>query len=557
MNRLKRKIVVAACALTIGAAGAGAIMHTGLRADAAVATPTDVSDKDQSNTPAEKKNGWVTENGRKRYYINDVMQKNKLLKLTETEKGRKITRVYYLKSDGAVYGGLKRVNGKLYYFDTSNTSHKGSAVTGWITFSGRRYYFGSDYKAVSGLKKISGYRFYFDSKNIMVKNLWKGVNGRLYYFSGNGKAYTGLRKIGKYYYYFDKYGVTVRNRFATISGRRYYFGDRGRAYTGVKKVKGYKYYLNFSGKGYLVGGAKRVNGTHYRFKSNGKPYTGWYTSKNGLKYYYKANGTFSTGPVTVGKKTYLFNERGMLISSEGWRTINNKTFYVTSEGVVLKGYKRMGEDYYYFNKNGVMYKNKWAYAQGYKFYFGRDGKRLVDVSGILGKQDSYEIVVDKTGNVITVYAKDGDKGYIIPVKAMICSTGETTPLGTYYTPNKWRWLTLEGPCYGQWDTQIVGDFLFHSVFYGEVDPNTLSVSAYNNLGTMCSHGCIRLTARDAKWMYDNCDLGTKVTICESGAGGPFPKPTSVQLESWHTWDPTDPTMAYKCKENGCHKGLAW
>ena len=53
------------------------------------------------------------------------------------------------------------------------------------------------------------------------------------------------------------------------------------------------------------------------------------------------------------------------------------------------------------------------------------------------------------------------------------------------------------------------------------------------------------------------DLGTKVTIFESNKSGPFPKPTSVQLDYSHTWDPTDPTMAYKCRENGCHKGIAW
>ena len=33
---------------------------------------------------------------------------------------------------------------------------------------------------------------------------------------------------------------------------------------------------------------------------------------------------------------------------------------------------------------------------------------------------------------------------------------------------------------------------------------------------------------------------------------PFSKPTSYELPSWHTWDPTDPTMYYKCQENGCH-----
>ncbi len=55
----------------------------------------------------------------------------------------------------------------------------------------------------------------------------------------------------------------------------------------------------------------------------------------------------------------------------------------------------------------------------------RDSQMLIRC---LGKQDSYEIKVNKTTNVVTVYAKDGNKGYIIPVKAFVCSGGDTTPL---------------------------------------------------------------------------------------------------------------------------------
>lgn len=108
-----------------------------------------------------------------------------------------------------------------------------------------------------------------------------------------------------------------------------------------------------------------------------------------------------------------------------------------------------------------------------------------------------------------------------------------------------------GPVYGQWDTLITGDILFHSVYYGSQNANTLSVYAYNQLGTTCSHGCVRLKAGDAKWIYDNCSLGTKVTVLYSDSD-PLPKPSSYQLSSGHTWDPTDPEMNYKCREQGCH-----
>ena len=236
---------------------------------------------------------------------------------------------------------------------------------------------------------------------------------------------------------------------------------------------------------------------------------------------------------------------------EGWNTINGQKYYY-KDGAFLKSCHKIDGKYYYFDKKTGAMKTGWVYYAGYKFYFDKKtGARVNDVSSIIGKQKSYEIQVNKKKNVVTIYAKDGDRGYIIPVKAMICSTGEATPTGTFYTPNRWRWLRMMGDTWGQWVTQIKGDYLFHSVYFWSQNNNDLSVGAYNNLGKTCSHGCIRLTAADAKWIYDNCKLSTKVIINES-VGTPFGKPTAYKLEKWHTWDPTDPNMAYKCKQRGCH-----
>ena len=124
----------------------------------------------------------------------------------------------------------------------------------------------------------------------------------------------------------------------------------------------------------------------------------------------------------------------------------------------------------------------------------------------------YVIKVNKQQNTITVYGKDSKGKYTVPVKAMICSTGSDTPLGTYRTPAKYRWKLLLDNVWGQYSTRITGGILFHSVWYYKQDPSTLSAVQYNKLGTMCSHGCIRLTVADAKWIYDNIEAGTKVII---------------------------------------------
>lgn len=151
----------------------------------------------------------------------------------------------------------------------------------------------------------------------------------------------------------------------------------------------------------------------------------------------------------------------------------------------------------------------------------------------------YMIKVNKKMNTVTVYGKDENGKYTKPVKAMVCSTGKATPLGTFGTKVKYRWKLLLEDVWGQYSTRITGDILFHSVYYmTEKNPATLSVSAYNRLGTTASHGCIRLTVADAKWIYNNCPVGTKVTIYNSSNPGPLGKPTAIKVSS-PRWDPTD------------------
>lgn len=158
----------------------------------------------------------------------------------------------------------------------------------------------------------------------------------------------------------------------------------------------------------------------------------------------------------------------------------------------------------------------------------------------------YYIKVNVAANTITVYAKDENGIYSIPEKAFVCSTGTATPhSGIYATPKKFEWVDLFGNCYGQYSTQIVGNILFHSVPYNtKYDKGSLRYTYYNKLGSSASAGCVRLTVADAKWLYDNCPIGTNVEFYDDISNpGPLGKPQAQKIptnSSYRGWDPTDP-----------------
>lgn len=174
-----------------------------------------------------------------------------------------------------------------------------------------------------------------------------------------------------------------------------------------------------------------------------------------------------------------------------------------------------------------------------------------DDSDSIAASYPYLIKVNKRMNTVTIYAKDSKGKYTKPVKAMVCSTGSATPIGTFKTPAKYRWAALMGPSYGQYSTRIYKGFLFHSVwYYRNGDKASQSYAEYNKLGTTASHGCVRLTVADAKWIYDNCPLGTTVTIYNSSNPGPLGKPKAYKVPSNKKmgWDPTDPDKANPYKK---------
>lgn len=158
----------------------------------------------------------------------------------------------------------------------------------------------------------------------------------------------------------------------------------------------------------------------------------------------------------------------------------------------------------------------------------------------------YYLKVNLECNTVTVYSI-GDDGEFTPCKAMVCSTGRATPTSGVYDitwQGKWEWLALFGDVYGHYCTQITGNILFHSVPYLEYgNCASLEYWEFDQLGTACSMGCIRLQVIDAKWVFDHKEEITSVEFYSDSDPGPLGKPVPPNIggnPDCRNWDPTDP-----------------
>lgn len=226
--------------------------------------------------------------------------------------------------------------------------------------------------------------------------------------------------------------------------------------------------------------------------------------------------------------------------ADGIQNIDGALRYIHGDGSNFTGWGWDDMDRYYFVDSNPV--TGWQYLDGYKYYFAEDGKLVQDLEPIIGAGGPYQIKINKEMNCMTVYVRDGGNGFIIPLKTFLVSTGDDTPLGTFATPEKYRWRLMNSGVYAQYATRLGKglSFLMHSIIYDRPDTYTAWASTYNHMGVARSAGCIRLLSRDAKWIYDNCPVGTTVVVYNDYTPGPYERPViAAEIPFAQNWDPTD------------------
>ena len=136
--------------------------------------------------------------------------------------------------------------------------------------------------------------------------------------------------------------------------------------------------------------------------------------------------------------------------------------------------------------------------------------------------DTYRVIVDEYWQVVLVYGQDRHGNYTVPVRYMLCSTGRNGATRKGIFPleacrvrfGKFAAMNM----HAQYWSLIVSRTFFHSILYNKGnDFSSLSVASYEALGKAVSHGCIRLTVPDARWIYYNLCYGTEIEIRQGSA----------------------------------------
>lgn len=119
------------------------------------------------------------------------------------------------------------------------------------------------------------------------------------------------------------------------------------------------------------------------------------------------------------------------------------------------------------------------------------------------------VLVDLTAQRVGIY--NGEQGKWKLIKGYACSSGalgSQTPTGKFRIQNRGTWFYNKSLGEGaQWWVGFDGDYLLHSLPMDENHKVTCDV-----LGKPLSHGCVRQSVADAKWVYDNVPQDSTVFI---------------------------------------------
>ncbi len=329
------------------------------------------------------------------------------------------TEIYCIYNNSTLLKNYQNVDGKRYYFDTAT----GVLKKGWFKSGTNLCYSDPDTGVITAGLQLNG-RYYLNSNGVTLKG-WQtvkvdGVNKK-YYFRETGEKASGWITISGSRYCLINGGEAATG-FIAMEGSAFYFNGSGVMQTGIQNVKtergtfrygfdresgrlqkgeftlnGVSYYSDpttgiINTAGYLRKDASE--GWHY-YDGNGKLVTGWVTLKSGAdagKYYFAVDGTAATGMTKVGNNYYYFDKNTRILQKDaanlihGTNEAGKEALYYTGRNEYLaSGWQKVNGNWYYFDTETREGKaadvvsgrdGNWVEVNGATYYF-RNGTSLV------------------------------------------------------------------------------------------------------------------------------------------------------------------------------------
>lgn len=123
-----------------------------------------------------------------------------------------------------------------------------------------------------------------------------------------------------------------------------------------------------------TGWGQNSKGYRYFFKGTGIMATGLVTNSKGQhRFFNKSTGYMFQGLQKYGGYYYYFDENNGFRYEKGFKTIGKNTYYFNKNGRAQTGWLTLNGVKYYFNSKGVMYKGTTANIGGQEYNFGSNG----------------------------------------------------------------------------------------------------------------------------------------------------------------------------------------
>ena len=522
-------------------------------------------------TTAAVSNGWDNSSGSWRHYTNGKMDTGWLVTGTapgssssgelerywlDPETGNLVTSSLisaseagwwaYATSSGAVVRGIYTDSSTGYVYLADNDGRledPGWLVTADYSSDGQlqRYWIDSTAHACIPGLSLDGWAHYTTSAGYVLRGSQSTSDGVLLadndglLASGSGWLVTGTYTNGELQRYWlesrDGYSVAKTGLFS-VDGSYYYGRSTGYVVRGrwTNSSTGYIYLADNDGK--LLGGESGgwvvtdllVSGELQRYWIDPDEHAaipGY--SSDGWAHYTTSEGYVLRGKLATGNYVLLADDDGLLASGTGWLvtgtydggelqrywleslgngyygaltgsfTVDGSMYYGTSNGYVLRNaVQQIGSTWYRADNDGKLTEgagDMWAVAQQYTSATG------------------YLLLIDSSTHTVGVFQGTGNAYEWSQFAAWPCGDGAwSTPTvkGVFTVQSRGYSFGSGYTCY-YW-VQFYGDYLFHSILYY---PNTFIVQD-GTLGAAVSHGCVRLSLENAKWIYDNIPSGTTV-----------------------------------------------